>query len=166
MAKLVSGNRFTPPYQTPHVVVQSTPLYSLRHYGPAESQPASEPATPPQRTGATVLLVPPLMVTAEVYDMAPELSLLLWLCERGHDVWLIDFRGEPGDEKAHEKDLADHILSVSAALDEVTRLLADLRSAWAQIQNNGGGETRPAAARPNGASAYGTEGGPRLTVTA
>lgn len=107
MAKLVSGNRFTPPYQTPHVVVQSTPLYSLRHYRPAESA---------QRSAATVLLVPPLMVTAEVYDMAPELSLVLWLCERGHDVWLIDFSSESG----HEKDLAEHISAVSSALDDVT----------------------------------------------
>lgn len=51
------------------------------------------------------------------------------------------------------------------ALDEVTKLLGDLRGAWAAIQNNAGGEAR-LAARTNGAQAYGTEAGPRLTVTA
>lgn len=53
------------------------------------------------------------------------------------------------------------------ALDEVTKLLGDLRGAWAAIQNNAApaGEPRPAA-RTNGAQAYGTEAGPRLTVTA
>lgn len=119
MAKLVSGNRFTPPYQTSHAVVHSTRLYSLRHYHPAKSAPEAAPRT----SAATVLLVPPLMVTAEVYDMAPELSMVLWLCEQGHDVWLVDFGGGPGHEKEHEKehekDLTDHILAVSGALDDV-----------------------------------------------
>ena len=120
IAKLVSGNRFTQPYRTNYVVVQATRLYALRHY-----QPAATPTSPgPGRS--TVLLVPPLMLTAEVYDIAPELSLALWLCSQGHDVWLIDF-GIPGQPAPHsgspepiyEKDLVDHIVALSEAIDEV-----------------------------------------------
>lgn len=127
IAKLVSGNRFTQPYQTHHVVVQSTRLYSLRHYQPGVAlRSASASPQPAPVRGGTVLLVPPLMVTAEVYDIAPELSLVLWLCEQGHDVWLIDF-GIPGqplpganpDETPHEKDLVEHILALDAAIDEI-----------------------------------------------
>lgn len=126
IAKLVSGNRFTAPYQTAFRVVKQTSHYTLRHYGEAR---AAQAASPP---GATFLLVPPLMVTAEIYDMAPDLSLVLWLREQGHDVWLIDF-GVPGEARpspvdtdegassgALEKDLADHILSVSRAIDDLT----------------------------------------------
>jgi putative long chain acyl-CoA synthase len=103
-------------------VATQTAHYTLRHYRPTGIAPAA--------SGATFLLVPPLMVTAEIYDMAPDLSLVLWLCEQGHDVWLVDF-GPPGPppdrgaraagsaEVALEKDLADHILSVSHAVDEV-----------------------------------------------
>ena len=128
IAKLVSGNRFTAPYQTAYRVVKQTPHYTLRHYGPPRAGAATSTA------GASFLLVPPLMVTAEIYDMAPDLSLVLWLREQGHDVWLIDF-GAPGtadpsgpaaaatsegESLRLEKDLADHILSVSRAVDEVT----------------------------------------------
>lgn len=129
IAKLVSGNRFTQPYQTHHTVVQANRLYALRHYQPSGAEsalPARDRDAAPPRPGATVLLVPPLMVTAEVYDIAPELSMVLWLCSQGHDVWLIDF-GIPGqppahaspDEPLYEKDLVDHILAVNSAIDEI-----------------------------------------------
>ncbi len=127
IAKLVSGNRFTAPYQTAYRVVQATTHFTLRHYAPPG---ATQDATGKGARGSTFLLVPPLMVTAQIYDMAPDLSLVLWLCQQGHDVWLIDF-GIPGvpspdlpptlaaEQAAFEKDLADHVLAVSQAVDEV-----------------------------------------------
>lgn len=131
IAKLVSGNRFTQPYRTNYDLVQSNHLYCLRHYQPTQPPAPSEASrgaggAAPAAAVSTVLLVPPLMVTAEVYDIAPELSLVLWLCSRGHDVWLVDF-GIPGqpspqagsDEPIYEKDLVDHILATSSAIDEV-----------------------------------------------
>ena len=55
-AKLVSGNRFTAPYQTSYSVVAQTEKYALRHYQSG------------QCTGSHVLLVPPLMVTGKDAD--------------------------------------------------------------------------------------------------
>jgi len=130
IARLVSGNRFTAPYQTAFRVVKQTAHYTLRHYGHELSERPQHAAGAIR--GAMFLLVPPLMVTAEIYDMAPDLSLVLWLREHGHEVFVIDF-GVPGtkdparksdgsDEQAAalQKDLADHILSVSRAVDDIT----------------------------------------------
>ncbi|OYT71340.1 MAG: hypothetical protein CFK52_08240 [Chloracidobacterium sp. CP2_5A] len=41
-----------------------------------------------------VLLVPPLMVTADVFDLHPKRSLARYLVERGYDVFLLDY-GKP-----------------------------------------------------------------------
>src|SRR3954447_11127900 len=67
---------------TPYRVLARDPMYRLRHYPPAEQsteQPTGEappaeaptdgPAGPPGDGGPPMLLVPPLMLTAEVYDV-------------------------------------------------------------------------------------------------
>lgn len=46
-----------------------------------------------------VLIVPSLINRYGVLDLLPERSLVRWLSERGHDVWLIDW-GTPGPEDA------------------------------------------------------------------
>ena len=78
-AKLMSGNRVTASYHTEYRVVVKTPKFSLRQYGHDK------------KSGSHVLLVPPLMVTAEIYDMAPDLSAVLLLRDQGHAVWGLDF---------------------------------------------------------------------------
>lgn len=108
-AKLVSGNRFTAPYQTSYSVVAQTEKYALRHYQSGQS------------TGSHVLLVPPLMVTAEIYDMSPDLSAILWLQEQGHDVWAVDFGTPDATPGGLEKTLTDHVLAVSDAVDKMAQ---------------------------------------------
>jgi len=105
VAKLVSGRRFTSVYQTRFSVVHRTDKFSLRHY---ETDRAK---------GSPVLLVPPLMVTAEIYDMSPDLSAVLWLLSKGYDVWSVDFGTPDATPEGLEKTLADHVLAVSAAVD-------------------------------------------------
>ena len=107
--KLVSGNRFTAPYYTDYTVVAETPKFSLRHYGHAKEN------------GSHVLMVPPLMVTAEIYDMAPDLSAIAWLREQGHDVWSIDFGAPDATPGGLEKTLTDHVLAVSEAIDVMAK---------------------------------------------
>lgn len=109
-AKLMSGNRFTAPYHTPFQVVLETETYSLRHYTSSRNP-----------SGSCVLLVPPLMVTAEIYDMAPDLSAVLWLLAQGHDVWGVDFGSPHATPQGLEKTLTDHVVAVSSAVDELVK---------------------------------------------
>lgn len=108
--KLMSGKRFTAPYHTDYRVVTETPKFSLRHYGNG------------QESGSHVLFVPPLMVTAEIYDMSLDLSAILWLRERGHDVWAVDFGTPDATPQGLEKTLTDHVLAVSEAIDHLARI--------------------------------------------
>lgn len=105
--KLMSGKRFTAPYHTDYRVISETPKFSLRHYGKGSD------------SGSHVLFVPPLMVTAEIYDMSPDLSSILWLRERGHDVWAVDFGTPDATPSGLEKTLTDHVLAVNDAIEQL-----------------------------------------------
>lgn len=122
-AKLMSGNRFTAPYHSDYQVVHSTETYSLRRYtsphGSSERSAAHRDASERRDARSCVLLVPPLMVTAEIYDMAPDLSAVLWLLSQGHDVWLVDFGSPHETPQGLEKTLTDHVVAVSSAVDEL-----------------------------------------------
>ena len=62
---------------TPFEIVDAGPHHRLRRYAGA---------------GAPVLLlVPPLMLTADVYDIAPDVSAVASLAARGVSPWVIDF---------------------------------------------------------------------------
>ncbi|MBL8636845.1 MAG: long-chain-acyl-CoA synthetase [Myxococcales bacterium] len=114
-AKLMSGNRFTAPYHSDYQVVVETETYSLRRYTSHRGD------TPHHSAGSCVLLVPPLMVTAEIYDMSPDLSAVLWLLAQGHDVWLVDFGSPHATPQGLEKTLTDHVVAVSSAVDELVK---------------------------------------------
>lgn len=108
-AEIVRVGRLTDPHRTPHDVVVSDRVYSLRRYRAvegAEDRPA-------------MLLIPPLMVTSEIYDMAPELSAISYLLGRGVDVWLVDFGSPETAEGGMTRTLDDHVRAVSAAVDRV-----------------------------------------------
>ncbi|WP_169736685.1 AMP-binding protein [Pseudonocardia spinosispora] len=94
---------------SPFTVAAAQSTYRLRHYFPD--------ATP---TGATpVLLVPPLMMTAEVWDVSPSTSAVASLHAEGIDPWVVDF-GDPGNEPGGlQRTLTDHVLAVSDAVDRV-----------------------------------------------
>jgi len=132
IAKLVSGNRFTAPYRSDYDDVVTTPQFALRRYTRGRDSRGAASGT--TAGGSHILLVPPLMVTPEIYDMAPELSLVAWLLDHGHNVWAVDFgrpdvkggwrrdassRQPEADDLTEHKDLEDHILAVSDAVTEV-----------------------------------------------
>jgi putative long chain acyl-CoA synthase len=88
-------------------VEQST--YRLRHYF-SDDVPGN--AMP-------ILLVPPLMLTAEVWDVSPPTSAVAALHAQGIDPWVVDF-GRPDREPGGlERDLTDHVLAVSDAVERV-----------------------------------------------
>ncbi len=88
-------------------VVHHERNYRLRHYGETE----------PQRP--VLLLVPPLMLTAEIYDVAPELSALAALVGSGIDAWVVDFGAPEREEGGMDRTLDDHVRAVADAVGRV-----------------------------------------------
>jgi len=117
---------------TPYEVVSSHPMYRLRRYGdPSASGTAKARANGTtrsrggNRTKATrrppVLLVPPLMLAADVYDVSPQSSAVAALAAAGLDPWVIDFGSPEHEEGGLERTLTDHVVALSEAIDEVNR---------------------------------------------
>lgn len=95
---------------SPYDVVHERPIYRLRHYYPDTSSPAKRPV---------ILLVPPMMLAADVFDVSPSSSAAAVLHEHGIDPWVIDFGAPEREEGGLERTLTDHILALSEAIDEV-----------------------------------------------
>ncbi len=109
--EILRQGRLGAPYHAAYEVTQETLAFNLRHYRP--SVDASPVKGPP------LLLVPPLMVSSEIYDISPELSAVQTLMEQGLDVWLVDY-GEPEEaEDGMERTLDDHILAVKEAVESI-----------------------------------------------
>jgi putative long chain acyl-CoA synthase len=102
--------RLSPELHLPYTVVRRERVYKLRHYPRNPSVPAVD---------APLLLVPPLMVTAEVYDMDPSTSTVTQLTQAGVDTWVVDFGSPEEEEGGLERTLDDHVLGVSKAIDQV-----------------------------------------------
>jgi putative long chain acyl-CoA synthase len=92
---------------SPYRVVAEGAHHRLRHYfdGEAEGPPA--------------LLVPPLMMTCEVWDVSPDTSAVAALHASGADPWVVDFGSPEAEEGGLERTLTDHVLAVSEAIDSV-----------------------------------------------
>ncbi len=110
--EIMRAGRLTAPYGAPFEVTHQTAHYRLRHYR-AEAGVAAH--------GSPLLLVPPLMVASEVYDIAPDISSVGYLTRQGIDVWLTDFGAPEREAGGMERTLDDHVRSVSEAIDEVRR---------------------------------------------
>src|SRR6188472_1238635 len=82
--EIARAGRLTAPYGAPFEVIHEERVYRLRRY-----QRIAEPGVRP--VGAPLLLVQPLMVASEVYDISPDVSAVAFLQRAGVDVWLCDF---------------------------------------------------------------------------
>src|SRR5690606_5649746 len=110
--ELVRKGHLADPYTAPYTVTHTGEHYRLRHYTTTAVEAVSGP----------LLLVPPLMVTAEVYDVSPDTSAVAHLLHRGVDVWIVDFGAPEKQEGGMERTLDDHILAVD---DAITRIAAE-----------------------------------------
>ena len=101
---------------SPFEVVAEGAHHRLRHY-----YPDARGAYPDARGGdpAPALLIPPLMMTAEVWDVAPDSSAVSSLREGGVDPWVVDFGCPEKEEGGLERTLTDHVLAVSEAIESV-----------------------------------------------
>ncbi len=94
---------------SPYEVVAEERVYRLRRYYPNVRK----------RSGPPVLLVPPMMLAAEVYDVSPNTSAVTLLRDNGADPWVVDFGAPEREEGGLERTLADHVLAVSDAVQRV-----------------------------------------------
>jgi len=95
---------------TPYEVAADGAIHRLRRYLP----PAGG-----RDGGPPVVLVPPMMLAADVYDVSPSSSAVGVLHDHGADPWVVDFGAPEHEEGGLERTLADHVLAVSEAVDQV-----------------------------------------------
>ena len=103
------GGLATDEQPSPYEIAREQGVYKLRHYYPGRVRNAGPP----------VLLVPPMMLAAEVYDVAPNTSAVTILREHGVDPWAVDFGVPEHEQGGLERTLGDHVLAVSDAIDGV-----------------------------------------------
>jgi putative long chain acyl-CoA synthase len=106
---------------SPYEVAAEHRVYRLRHYYPPAADNGDRPADAVPRTPA-VLLVPPMMLAAEIYDVSPATSAVTTLHEHGADPWVVDFGSPEHEEGGLDRTLADHVIAVSDAVDKVREL--------------------------------------------
>jgi putative long chain acyl-CoA synthase len=102
--------RLSPEVHAPYTVVRRERMYKLRRY---------------RTTGADktldfpLLLIPPLMVTPEIYDIDPPISAVRMLEAEGLDVWVVDFGIPEKEEGGLARTLDDHVRAVNQAIEHV-----------------------------------------------
>jgi putative long chain acyl-CoA synthase len=95
---------------SPFEVVGEHRVYRLRRYFPDDADAVGR---------LPVLLVPPLMLAADVYDVSPSATAMGVLHENGVDPWVVDFGSPDREAGGLERTLADHVIAVSDAVDRV-----------------------------------------------
>ncbi len=106
----------------PFRVVSDQRIYRLRRYFPGP-----EPTHPTLGSGSSesdddcpvVLLIPPMMLATEVYDVSPQASAVTELHQLGIDPWVVDFGAPEREEGGLERTLTDHVLAVDDAISRV-----------------------------------------------
>lgn len=94
----------------PYEVATRTDIYRLRRYYHDDPLPEGSPA---------VILVPPLMMSAEVWDVSHATSAVRILHEHGITPWVVDFGAPEHEEGGLRRTLTDHVLAVADAVDQV-----------------------------------------------
>jgi putative long chain acyl-CoA synthase len=96
---------------SPFEIAAEGRIYRLRRYFP--------PAAGGPDAGPPIVLVPPMMLAADVYDIAPSSSAVAVLHEHAADPWVVDFGAPEREEGGLERTLTDHVVAVSDAIDRV-----------------------------------------------
>ena len=100
---------------SPFQIVESVPMYRLRRYFPPDSRPGATPAGPP------VLMVHPMMMSADMWDVTRAEGAVGILHEAGIDPWVIDFGSPDQVEGGMQRNLSDHVVALSEAIDTVKK---------------------------------------------
>jgi putative long chain acyl-CoA synthase len=103
------GGLETDEEDSPYAVISEQPNYRLRRYFADDAPPGATP----------VLLIPPLMMATEVWDVSPSTSAVAALHNAGIDAWVVDFGNPDREPGGLERNLTDHVLAVSDAVERV-----------------------------------------------
>ena len=98
---------------SPFQIIESVPMYRLRRYFPPDTRPGAKPAGPP------VLMVHPMMMSADMWDVTRQDGAVGILHRAGVDPWVIDFGSPDKVEGGMQRNLADHVVALSEAVDTV-----------------------------------------------
>ncbi len=98
---------------SPFQVIESVPMYRLRRYFPPDSRPGAKPA------GSPVLMVHPMMMSADMWDVTRDDGAVGILHRAGLDPWVIDFGSPDKVEGGMQRNLADHVVALSEAIDTI-----------------------------------------------
>ena len=98
---------------SPSQIVESVPMYKLKRYFPPDSRRGQPPVGPP------VLMVHPMMMSADMWDVTREDGAVGILHASGLDPWVIDFGSPDKVEGGMRRTLADHIVALDQAIDTV-----------------------------------------------
>jgi len=112
--ELVRLGRLGPEYAAPYEVVDEGPHHKLRRY-----TAAAQGSTVDDSSAPIVLLVPPLMVASEIYDIESELSAVAALGRLGVTSYLVDFGAPESSEHGLRRNLADHVKAVASSIERV-----------------------------------------------
>jgi len=106
---LARFGRLEPRRGTLYSVPHETPIYRLRCYDVNKSR----------KTLTPVILVPPLMMSSDVFDVSKKISAVDYLTNQGFSVWLVDF-GEPAEQEGGlHRDMSDHVVALNDAIEFV-----------------------------------------------
>ena len=98
---------------SPFQIIQSVPMYRLRRYFPPDARPGAK------RPGPPVLMVHPMMMSADMWDVTRDAGAVGILHTAGIDPWVIDFGSPDKVEGGMDRNLADHVVALSEAIDTV-----------------------------------------------
>jgi putative long chain acyl-CoA synthase len=98
---------------SPFQLIQSVPMYRLRRYFPPDARPGAK------QPGAPVLMVHPMMMSADMWDVTRDEGAVGILHKAGLDPWVIDFGSPDKVEGGMDRNLADHVVALSEAIDTV-----------------------------------------------
>ncbi|HEV7422203.1 MAG TPA: acyl-CoA synthetase [Mycobacterium sp.] len=101
---------------SPFQIIESVPMYRLRRYFPPDSRPGAPSAGPP------VLMVHPMMMSADMWDVTRNEGAVGILHQAGIDPWVIDFGSPDRVAGGMQRNLADHVIALSEAIDTVKRV--------------------------------------------
>ncbi|MCV7438207.1 AMP-binding protein [Mycobacterium seoulense] len=95
---------------SPFQIVERCEMYRLRRYFP---DGANDPSRLP------VVLVPPMMMSANVFDVTRDQGAVGVLHDLGVDPWVVDFGSPDREAGGLERTLSDHVVALSRVIDSV-----------------------------------------------
>src|SRR6201998_2601740 len=105
------GGLETESVPSPSQIVESVPMYKLRRYFPPDNRPGQPPV------GPAVLMVHPMMMSADMWDVTRQDGAVGILHASGLDTWVIDFGSPDKVGGGMGRHLPEHIGALSHAID-------------------------------------------------